>query len=439
MTTSRALSIVAGLATIASLAIMPTGTASAGEEPDGGTAPGVLAAPEAAVIDLAGLDQSKPIPSELLTLVTQRGYEPYAAQSVSTRWIAAEGVIEIFAAGDLGQISESIKRSPMAERLTLRGAPHTLADLRAARELLFRASPSVNGLKVFGAAPSSDGPELRVMVEEPPAGARIDLARAEAGIEAAISVPVSIELSAIPISAARYGDSSPFSGGSYMSNSQSRSCTFEFTIGTLNAPNPQILSADHWSAPTGTSWWSGNTRTTPNYLGYGQGQAPGGSDLERIEGTSNALSAYVDVGAYTANTVTPIRGWTNPVLGASVCYSGAPSGTVCNNTITQTNEYICDLNDPGAPCYAFLNRTVQPSGIAAAGNGDSGGPVIQPGGGGVYATGIVSGMINAGTSCTGRPSTDTRKCSTTALYAPVSNFFYNNTNYGIYIALPSGT
>lgn len=74
--------------------------------------------------------------------------------------------------------------------------------------------------------------------------------------------------------------------------------------------------------------------------------------------------------------------------------------------------------------YQHLTRTVQQTGLSAVGNGDSGGPVFLINQGGmVYATGVISGMSNAGTDCQGDPSSSTRKCSTVGFYAPVQEYF----------------
>ncbi len=143
---------------------------------------------------------------------------------------------------------------------------------------------------------------------------------------------------------------------------------------------------------------------------------------------------YVYVGVYNGNAIAPIAGYTGtPQVGNSVCYTGTQSGQVCSNTVTRVNQYICYSYIP-AQCYGGLTVTEQSNGVPAAGNGDSGGPVISAIGGVAYASGIISGISNPGSNCTGKPSTDTRKCSTTAIYAPISHFFNNNGGHAIYVA-----
>lgn len=75
--------------------------------------------------------------------------------------------------------------------------------------------------------------------------------------------------------------------------------------------------------------------------------------------------------------------------------------------------------------------SVQQDGISAAGNGDSGGPVVAARNGYAYAAGIISGILGRGNNCQGVPATETRKCSATVITAPVHAFFNANPNYGI--------
>jgi len=59
---------------------------------------------------------------------------------------------------------------------------------------------------------------------------------------------------------------------------------------------------------------------------------------------------------------------------------------------------------------AFKVETQQISGVPAAGNGDSGGPVYQPiSPQGPFAAGVISGMRNATATCTGDPGSTAEK------------------------------
>ncbi|MFP5311210.1 MAG: hypothetical protein ACLGH7_02165, partial [Actinomycetes bacterium] len=81
--------------------------------------------------------------------------------------------------------------------------------------------------------------------------------------------------------------------------------------------------------------------------------------------------------------------------------------------------------------------TDQASRYPAAGNGDSGGPVVSVINGSAYASGIISGIQNYSSICIGIAGSDAeggRKCSSRVIYAPVSHFFANNAGHALYVA-----
>jgi hypothetical protein len=198
-------------------------------------------------------------------------------------------------------------------------------------------------------------------------------------------------------------------------------CTTAFAFhafdGVTQTYSEKLFTADHCGA-TGDVWHTGRNTGNPE-IGTGQGLATEQTDIMAIRGKDYA--PYVYYGDNNSNTAVAVRGHVTPIAGASVCYSGAPSGTVCNNSVTHTDVTV---NYGYNLTYQHLTRTVQQTGLSAVGNGDSGGPVFLINQGGmVYATGVISGMSNAGTDCQGDPSSSTRKCSTVGFYAPVQEYF----------------
>ena len=107
-----------------------------------------------------------------------------------------------------------------------------------------------------------------------------------------------------------------------------------------------------------------------------------------------------------------------------MCYSGSYSGTVCNNYVDNTNVTACY----GAPypCYNGLVATYQTTGVAAAGQGDSGGPVYGTINGQPYAVGIISGIYEPLSTCSGDTGRD---CSVYAIYSPITEYF--GAGYGV--------
>ena len=53
------------------------------------------------------------------------------------------------------------------------------------------------------------------------------------------------------------------------------------------------------------------------------------SDIKALSGGD--YRPYMYYGANTSNSAVAIFGYVTPIVGANVCYGGAPSGTVCGN------------------------------------------------------------------------------------------------------------
>lgn len=144
------------------------------------------------------------------------------------------------------------------------------------------------------------------------------------------------------------------------------------------------------------------------------------------------------VGAWNAGSRYIVVNGQTPVIGADWCTSGSYSGTFCYNEIVQTNVYA----NYGSPATNVgpLVETYNYNNFYAVGQGDSGGPAyryVDATSNGVFATGIISGIRNAGTTCEGYQYTD-RLCSKTALISPIYPAMANmdggltlmtNTNY----------
>jgi len=147
-------------------------------------------------------------------------------------------------------------------------------------------------------------------------------------------------------------------------------------------------------------------------------------DIATISGGDYGGRVYT--GSNSSTTTIPVAGYTAPVVNQILCYSGAPSGTVCNNRVTHTGLTI---NYGPGHVYDGITRTVQQNGQPAVGSGDSGGPVYAATSDGrATAVGIISGISNGTTTCTGDPGVNGRLCSATALFTPVSEYFKANPN-----------
>lgn len=223
---------------------------------------------------------------------------------------------------------------------------------------------------------------------------------------------------------ARSRTSAPLiSGGQTWRGTGVGTCTQGFPVLRWQDSQPNSLTADHCTAAVNEDWrWGGGSVS----IGKSTFQAAGDTDLE-LYTDAGTLSAWMLVGTNTdSSTVAPIRGYVAPVGGNNVCYNGSRSGLVCSNTLESSDVYSC-ISSGFLQCY-WTRWSTQSSGTPSSGNGDSGGPVTMFGLResdqtiGAYGVGVISMMSNPGTTCTGDPSTTTRKCSANNGMAPLNRW-----------------
>ena len=304
--------------------------------------------------------------------------------------------------GDPSAVLETIAQVAPAQEVTVEAAAYPRSELDAAlEEAIANGGMLANGVQVDSAYAEPDGSLITVTTD--PSASAMRMAPVELQ-----GIPVAFEGGTAPVAATRLRTTGQVFAGGYMQGQGA--CTTGFPIRRVADAEPGMLSADHCGAALNASWWWGNAQNVT--VGFTTGWAGGGSDHEIWRQTQNQ-SVYTLVGASTvSNSVLPIRGYYSAVFGDSVCYNGSRSGTVCNNAVTGTNQAICYIGT--GQCYTGLTATSQTQGIPAAGNGDSGGPVIgfgnwPDGTPGAYGAGIISGMVNPGDVCTGDPATATRR------------------------------
>lgn len=254
-------------------------------------------------------------------------------------------------------------------------APYTLAQLTAEQDRLatrYMSKAKSTDPKVMSIGPKPDGAGLLIGVA--PDAASMRAARA------AISSTVAFDVIAgdSPTRATRGLDTQPFWGGSYMENwgpigdEPEGSCTMGFSA--VRNLLPVMLTAAHCGA-------GGNVWRLSNGSYYGQEQeiTPAGHDYDAmlINVPSNQGAIYDGPSFYNGDTNNgkPVAGYAGTAVGDRFCTSGSYSGTICNIRAMVVGVTI---NMGG---YGEVKKTVlseQQDGIAAVGNGDSGGPVFQP-------------------------------------------------------------
>lgn len=202
--------------------------------------------------------------------------------------------------------------------------------------------------------------------------------------------------------ASRDLDSSPFSAGADIVRDAGGGyigfCTTSFAF--TSSGQERLFTADH-CGNTGQVWRTGRNLANAT---VGTMTAPAQNvprrDIATISGGDYGARVYT--GPNSSSTTIAVAGYTAPVVNQILCYSGAPSGTVCNNRVTHTGLTI--NYGPGS-VHDGITRTVQQNGTPAVGSGDSGGPVYAPTSDGrATAVGVISGISGGGSACTGDPS-----------------------------------
>jgi hypothetical protein len=224
---------------------------------------------------------------------------------------------------------------------------------------------------------------------------------------------------------AAYGrEDDPYRAGGSMYQSSSSRCSAGFAIIRAAAPQIQgMMSAAHCGS-VGTNLAHSVSGTLYSY----------GSVASRVTARDGSIitgaGAYTDsvwFGTLAASSRYQIKGepWAMPV-GASICFSGGLSATVCSNTIESNTV---NVNLGGDLAAVTSTRTINDYNTPAAGNGDSGGPgiilVAAPGGGAyLYPATIISAIPrDSPPVCTGTPGVageTGRKCSPTVYSTSVA-------------------
>lgn len=334
--------------------------------------------------------------------------------------LVSGNVLNVYVSGDVSRFERLLSSLDTDCEFSIVEAPYSLQELETEMDRLVEDTDSFGGALV-SMNPKTDGTGIEVVLDEEKTGD--------------VGVPYSDDSEAIPVdyslgrsaeAASRANDAAPFSVGTSMSrfvSSNSRStvaCSTGFW-GTGKFSDRQLVTANHCGVGSQYEWHSGER---PSGTVIGSGSAAFGTELDAagiaVE-SSLSIQPVVYWGSDTTTSGVVISGVVStPVVGTYVCYSGAPSGTVCSNKVDAVEMFV---QYSGQPLYKHMVRTTQTGGIPAVGNGDSGGPVVAVSSEGyVYAAGIISGIHNGSDSCTGKPATETRKCSAVAYFAPVYDY-----------------
>ncbi len=298
----------------------------------------------------------------------------------------------------------------------------------AAQELANHGS--VGGSSVSWAAPRADGSGLDVGVESATTAARSSGRLTFQGIPLTV-----VEVGKVNEASRNYDAGPEYIAGADMSSESPSgancikvcSTAFAFQHHTGTSYQERLFTAAHCAGGPSPTWHTGKSLSNPE-IGDMTSIA---TDTDIVSLAGKDYASYMYHGDNNSNSAVKIRGYVTPIVGGFICYSGAPSGSVCGNEITHTDV-------AASYGYSGLVRTEHYLATPAIGNGDSGGPAYAVTSQGyAYAIGVISGMSNAGSNCTGDPATSSRQCSSIALFAPVANVFgFNPFDYLQTLPLP---
>jgi hypothetical protein len=419
---------ISGLAiavTVAGL-LIGGGAASAATGEDGSTTPSYLIPTQlsAGVKDTplpAEFQSAETVPANVSQGILRLEVERPELKIVGGEWDAKLSQVRLYAAGDPSAIGKALDTYGLAGDVVLRPAKYGPDELQAQIvRITGKDGRLPSGHQVVQVTPKLDGSRLEVTLDE-------TLSSVSEPALPNVDIPIDVTYGPAVVAATRDVFPNPqYFIGAYMNDNMGNGCSTGYRVTRLSDSVAGMVSAEHCGNHTGAvpwyySSWGFN-------LGTYQGSAwPGGANIPDLAFWTGAGVDQLVPGILLGNNTVPgsavyaVKGAAASIVGSIVCYSGAYSGTVCNNPVTATNVTVCYSG--GGGCYYRLDETLQSSGIPAAGNGDSGGPVYAALAGQVYAAGIISGMRNASTSCTGDPGVGGRQCSADLFFAPIPDIF----------------
>lgn len=411
----------------------------------GGVGPVAAAQGDSAPVDRPGLvAETRPLPEEISTAplsddhdsglpagVQDQLWDLYAAHPDlnvnSLEWSSAEGKLLAYTttAEEVGPLFDEHLTAAPVKLVT---AKNSKRDIDAVLDQIASTGGELgNGRRIVTAQPAKDGSGVTLGVEES-AVSRSRTSADDALQSLRSRIPLTVEAAPeLESSMRNIGYYVNFFSGAISTRPASSTsiqlCTTGFAIAHLSTRQPGMLSAEHCGRGNiGSTWYYSTVQVKDASLGQYQGML--GGNIGQVDtgiwlgGNLDAFYPAVFTGSNDGNSaLTAIRGAVVPVIGASVCYSGARSGNICGNKIEATGQLTCYS---ATQCYANQRITQQSSNVPSVGSGDSGGPVYQSINGQPYGAGIISGIINGSNACSGDPGDASRSCSAKAIFAPLN-------------------
>lgn len=332
----------------------------------------------------------------------------------------AAGRLDLYWKGALPEpLRSAVERVRQRFTVVVHDAPYSWTELAQEARRLLVAARTVDGLEgLVATAVEHDLGGVRLLVPELPATPASITAQLDSHLPLRLEV-TKLERPRVKPADWRWDDLPPWTGGAVIERTEffglsTIRCTTAFTARTADDTIRGVFSAAHcgtnesWrtavsEAPVGVSnlWFSDTDvmgivwqTSNPVYLGFEGRVYDGAHDSGHKRGMiGSSWSGLDDI----------------------VCTSGGFSGINCRQRVFDRNLFI----DPfGGPLFA----TAQMDGLAAVGQGDSGGPVFAAGLSSSIAHGVISAIAQGegrATECLGWDPDEDRECSDWALHAEI--------------------
>ena len=245
----------------------------------------------------------------------------------------------------------------------------------------------------------------------------------------------------------RYDDVAAWNGGDFIYHLNSTTfsdCTAGIPVHNTSTGTDYMLTASHcfWSFASngvGTTVLNGYVESSHSVYPNSSTTLIGNvtTDSNVADGTTSldvaltqASTSTVDFDdAWNSSGRAVQIGTSTNSPGDQVCTSGAFEGQVCSLVVRAVDQTACATESWGTFCVNHLAQaSSNTSGVVAAGEGDSGGPVYSYSGSDLLANGMVDQISNVIACTSTPPGTSGRKCGTTVYYVEMPHI---NSNWGI--------
>ena len=383
--TSRNRALGGGVvAALTALTLSATADAASGGLPGPPAADAGAAKQGQRVVSGAGNNRALERQAALLPVAERLNKKAKAGDSeiAGVRLDADAGVLHVYTT-DTTTARDAAGSVPAGTELRVHGAAFSRGEMMAALARVRDDGKALGQQRigVAGMGPNEDGSGITITVvgddADRVAAARVLRARygdVVADVRAVAHAPSSGDLF---FAGFRFNDYAPWYGGDRLASS-SGGCTSGMAA-TVNSA-PAVLTAAHCGS-YGTGFYNGpRSNNAFNWMGS-MNYDDDNADVAAIGVTSTSNNINVG-GDPQVPSQRYIGSWGSPVVGQYMCQSGSYTGERCNLRVVATYQFICRTYNNGCLAWWYpMTDAINNAGsaYAAAGYGDSGGPIYLQG------------------------------------------------------------